>query len=163
MESTAKIEGTTNLEWTRVTFNWDDFIPGTTLTDIPCNYEQKILNDGKLGLTLKLTNLTESWTENEFNLLRRQVLGLSIIKGVRRKGFEEDLGFEILLDAPEFPGGEGLLADQLMNAGWGYCELLDLNHRTRVLYPIIKYNHSISAVGLSLNGFVLIAKENRYG
>jgi signal transduction histidine kinase len=122
IESSAKIEGSTNLEWTQVTFNWDDFVPGTTLTEIPCSYEKKILKDGQTGLILKLTRLSESWTESEFNLLRRQVLGLSILKGVRREGFEEDPGFEIVLDAPEFPGGEGFLADQLMDAGWGKLE-----------------------------------------
>ena len=119
LESTAMIEGSTDLEWTQVIFNWDDFIPGTVLTEIPCSYKRNVLHNGQTGLTLKLTGLTEYWSESEFNLLRRQVLGLSIAKGTRRNRFEEDPGFEILLDAAEFPGGEGILTAQLMEAGWG--------------------------------------------
>jgi signal transduction histidine kinase len=119
LESTAIIEGSTELEWTQVIFNWNDFKPGTILTEIPCSYKRDIVHDGQTGTTLKLSDLAESWSISEFNLLRRQVLGLSIAKGTRREGFEEDPGFEILLDAPEFPGGEGILTDQLMEAGWG--------------------------------------------
>jgi hypothetical protein len=122
LETTAKIPGSNEYEWTAVKFVWADFIPGTTLTEIPCEYKRKKLKEGEIGLTLKLIDLNDSWTERDFNLLRRQILMLSIVKGIRRKGFKEDPGFEAVFDAPEFPKGAGVLVDQFMDAGWGKLE-----------------------------------------
>ncbi len=122
METVGTTSEKRGLEKTKVTFNWGDFKPGTTLTQIPCVYTRDLLINGKTGLSLILTNLVERWTDSDFNLLRRHVLGLSIVKGVRREGFEEDPGFEIKLEAPEFPSGEGILSRQLLDAGWGKLE-----------------------------------------
>lgn len=122
LETTAKVDGSNQLEWTRVIFDWKDFIPGTTLTEIPCKYERRRLTKARTGLNLKLLNLLETWSESEFNLLRRQVLSLSITKGIRREDFKEDPGFEIVLEADEFPEAKGFLADQFMDAGWGKLE-----------------------------------------
>lgn len=119
IESTAKFPKSKEFEYTKVIFDWSDFKAGTTLTEIPCKYETKKIANGETGTTLKLTGLTEHWSDNEFILLRRQVLTLSILGATRRKGFEEDPGFNVQLDAPEFPEGEGDLADQVMDAGWG--------------------------------------------
>jgi len=119
IESTAKISKSKEFEFTKVVFDWGDFKAGTTLTEIPCKYETRKIDNGKPGTILKLTGLTEHWSDNEFILLRRQVLTLSILGATRRKGFEEDPGFKVQLDAPEFPEGEGDLADQVMDAGWG--------------------------------------------
>lgn len=122
IETIAIVPDSKELEWTKMEFDWDRFESGTTLTEIPCNYQTKRLNKGNPGLTLKLFDLIEPWTEKEFNLLRRQVLTLSIIKGIRRKGFKEDPGFEIFLEASEFPKRAGFLVDQFMDAGWGKLE-----------------------------------------
>lgn len=122
IETIAKLPNAKTLEWTKVEFDWNKFESGTTLTEIPCGYQRRELNEGMPGLTLKLTDLTEPWSEGEFNLLRRQVLTLSVVQGTRRKGFEEDPGFEIDLQAPEFPSGAGIMVDQFMDAGWGKLE-----------------------------------------
>lgn len=122
IETIAKLPDSKELEWTKVEFDWDKFKPGTTLTEIPCGYQTKILKEGKPGLKLILKDLTEPWTEGEFNLLRRQLLKISVVKGARRKGFKEDPGFDVSLEAPEFPKGAGLLVDQFMDAGWGKLE-----------------------------------------
>ena len=119
IETAAKIPNNKQTEWTRVVFDWDKFIPGTLLTEIPCSFETRPLNKDQSGLTLKLMDLIEPWSEGEFNLLRRQVLTLSVVRGIRRKGFKEDPGFDITFEAPEFPKGTGILVDQFMNAGWG--------------------------------------------
>ncbi|MFZ2146179.1 MAG: ATP-binding protein, partial [Sedimentisphaerales bacterium] len=121
-ETIARIPGTKELELTKVEFNWEKFEPGTTLTEIPCEYETSKLSDGSPGLKLILKGLNERWTEADFNLLRRQLLTISVVKGTRRKGFGEDPGFDIIFDAPEFPRGEGILVDQFMDAGWGKLE-----------------------------------------
>ncbi|HUV03263.1 MAG TPA: ATP-binding protein [Desulfobacteria bacterium] len=123
LETIAEISGSKEYEWTKVKFDWEeDFKPGTTLTEIPCKFERKKLREGKPGLTLKLIDLNDSWTEQEFNLLRRQILTLSIVKGIRRESFNEDPGFEAVFDAPEFSKGAGVLVDQFMDAGWGKLE-----------------------------------------
>ena len=121
-ETIARIPSSKDLEWTKVEFDWEKFEPGTTLTEIPCEYQTKQLSEGSPGLKLILKGLNEAWSEAEFNLLRRQLLTISIIKGMRRKGFNEDPGFDIRFEAPEFPKGEGVLVDQFMDAGWGKLE-----------------------------------------
>lgn len=118
LETTAKVDRG-QLEHTNVIFEWNRFVPGTDLTEIPCEYTTSRSNEGKTGLSLKLINLRECWTERDFNMLRRQVLLLSVAKGTRRKGYKEDPSFEVTLDAPEFPLGRGILIDQFANAGWG--------------------------------------------
>jgi hypothetical protein len=60
-ETIAKIPGTKELERTRVEFNWENFIPGTTLTEIPCEYQVKKLSEGSPGLKLILKGLNEPW------------------------------------------------------------------------------------------------------
>jgi len=119
LETTAKIPDSKEFDWTRGEFDWDRFEPGTILTEIPCDFQTKRLKEGQSGLILKLIDLIEPWSEAEFNLLRRQVLLLSVVKGIRRKGFREDPGFDIIFEAPEFPKGTGILVDQFMDAGWG--------------------------------------------
>ena len=122
LETTGRIPNSKDLEWTRMEFDWGDFEPGTNLTEIPCRYQSRRLARGIIGLTLTLKDLTEPWTVGEFNLLRRQLLTLSVVKGTRVEGFKEDPGFDIKLDAPEFPKGAGVLVDQFMDAGWGKLE-----------------------------------------
>lgn len=119
LETTAKIPNSEEFEWTKVEFDWSRFEPGTTLTEIPSDVQIRRLTKGKTGLILKLIDLVESWSEGQFDQLRRQVIILSIVKGIRRRGFKEDPGFETVFEAPEFPRGVGVLIDQFMEAGWG--------------------------------------------
>jgi len=104
---------------TRVVFNWDEYKPGTTLTAVNNTYSTEILTHGPTGTTLRLIGLRDLWKESEFNVLRRQILGLSIASTAKREDFEEDPGFNIILDAPDFEKGIGPISEQVMNAGWG--------------------------------------------
>jgi signal transduction histidine kinase len=121
LESTAKIPNTDQYEYVKVTFDWENYILGTSLTEIDnyCTYETKLTLDGTTGVTLKLCKLTELWSERDFNLLRRQILSVAAVGEVRRNGHQKDPGFKVEFDAPEFPAGKGLLVDELINAGWG--------------------------------------------
>lgn len=121
LQTTARLSRG-ELEHTEVTFEWKRFVPGTDLSQIPCEYRTFRDGDGRPGLSLRLIGLRERWTERDFHMLRRQVLLLSIAKGTRRKGYKEDPGFDVGVDAPEFPLGKGVLIDQFMNAGWGTLE-----------------------------------------
>lgn len=138
IETTAKIPNSKELDWTRVEFDWDRFEPGTILTEIQCDFQTRRLNQGEPGLILKLIDLIEPWSEAEFNLLRRQVLLLSVVKGIRRKGFKEDPGFDIIFEAPEFPKGTGILVDQFMDAGWGKLDASVTEEGTVTLKMIAK-------------------------
>ena len=106
-------------ERTEVTFVWEDFVPGTTLTTIPCRYETEISNSETLGTKLELIGLKEHWLQRDFNTLRRSISWLTMAQEVRRKGFKADPGFAIELQAQEFEQGEGLILDQLTDSGWG--------------------------------------------
>lgn len=119
IESTAFIKEEGQYEFTRVYFNWLDFKPGTILSTIPCKYETRKVLSGKPGVILRLIDLNDTWTDHQFNLMRRQVLSLSVMGQTKRDGYEEDLGFAVELEAPEFLEGEGFLVDQFMDAGWG--------------------------------------------
>ena len=119
LESVAKNEETKKNEYTWVEFNWSKYKAGETLTEIPNEYNTKITRKRKTGLSLRLIGLQDAWTERQFNVLRRQVLGLSIVSGIQREGYPYDPGFKIIFNAPEFEKGRGELSKQVMNAGWG--------------------------------------------
>lgn len=106
-------------ERTEVTFQWADFVAGSTLTTIPCEYETSRLKKATAGTTLELIGLKEQWLQRDFNTLRRSVSGLTMAGEVRRKGFKVDRGFAIDLRADQFEYGEGLILDQLIDSGWG--------------------------------------------
>lgn len=119
LESAGKRQEDNRLDYTRVIFDWDKYVPGTTLTEVPNEYSKEILEEAEKRTTLRLIDLREFWTNKEFNVLRRQILGLAIVSPTKRDGFEEDPGFAISLEAPTFKKGVGKLSEQVMNAGWG--------------------------------------------
>jgi len=133
MESIARIENSDKLEYTKVEFDWKKFKPGQTLTEVPNVYETRHISKGISGLVLRLIGLRDSWTQRDFNVLRRQILGLSVVKGIRREGFEEDPGFDVFFDAPEFDMGVVRIAEQMMDAGWGRLRGLVSGDGTAVL------------------------------
>lgn len=72
------------------------------------------------GTTIRLQNLQDSWTQRDFNTLRRNVITLTF--GTAEGGEKDDPGFEIELDAEEFDMGEGNLSEQIHEASWGCME-----------------------------------------
>ncbi len=122
LTSTAKIGP--NTEKTTVTFDWSDFEQDSTLTEIPNHYKREFVDDdAEIGTTLSLIELRDVWYQRDFDVLRRNILSLSIISPTKRKRgskvFDEDPGFAIIFDAPEFEMGTGELSTQVMDAGWG--------------------------------------------
>jgi len=135
LESVAKKEDSDKFEYTKVEFDWDKFKPGLALTEVPTKYITKIIPQGdrNTGLTLRLLGLRDSWTQRDFNVLRRQILGISVVRGIKRKGYEEDPGFDVVFYAPEFKMGKGRVIEQIMDAGWGRLKGKILNDGTAVL------------------------------
>jgi len=119
LESTGKRDEDNKFDYTQVMFDWDAYEPGTTLTDIPNEYSTKTVKKQATRTTLRLVDLRESWYKKEFDVLRRQILSLAMVTPTKREGYEEDPGFDVTLNAPEFKKGDGKLSEQVMSAGWG--------------------------------------------
>lgn len=110
--------GTPEFQKTEVEFPWESFEPGTDVTEIECPGEQSIVTGGQTGTTLIIGDLTGQWNLKGYNWLKRQLAVLAANRGTRREGYEEDPGFNIMLEAPDLEGGVRDLRDDLINAGW---------------------------------------------
>lgn len=136
-----------NIQYTEVEFPWTKFEAGTDVTTIECPGEQKTIKDGEFtGTTLIIDESTDEWSHRGFGWLKRQLAVLAANSGAKRKGFEDDPGFLIMVDAPDFEGGIRDIREDMINAGWGtlkafinekkqaVCELnaLGLGRRTMV-------------------------------
>lgn len=104
---------------TEVSFPWNKFKPGTDVTEIDCPGEQSILTKGPTGTALVITDLVDEWSTRGYEYLKRQLAVLVANRGARRKGYVEDPGFNIILEAPQFEGGLSNLREDLISAGWG--------------------------------------------
>lgn len=104
---------------TEVIFNWEDFEPGTDVTDIKCLGEKTILNEWPTGTTLIIKGLVDEWNRQGYNYLKRQLAVLASNRGMKRDGCKEDPGFNIIIEAPKFEGGIRDIREDLINAGWG--------------------------------------------
>lgn len=102
-----------------VNFNWADFKPGTNLTDIPCTYKRKRVNNGKSGTTLQLIGLRDAWTDRDYNTLRRSVATLAFTQETERYGYDSDVGLSIQLEGPNFKSESGNLFENIIESGWG--------------------------------------------
>ena len=104
---------------TEVSFMWNNFKPGTDVTEIDCPGERSFLEEGPTGTMLIITDLIYEWNTRGYEYLKRQLALLVANRGTRRQGYSEDPGFNIILEAPQFEGGLRNIREDLMNAGWG--------------------------------------------
>jgi signal transduction histidine kinase len=114
----AKIDG--GLEETVVTFDWLSFTPGTDISTIICEGERKKVSGKTTGTTLIISGSpVDEWKKRGYDFLKRQLAVLAANRGAKRRGFIEDPGFNIALDAPGFGETISNLRDSLLSAGWG--------------------------------------------
>lgn len=107
-------------EMTKIHFNWKDFTPGSEVTTIKCLGEKELIGDDDTGTTLIVSGAEkDEWGLRGYNFLKRQLSVLVANRGVKRKGYKEDPGFNIILDAPQFEGDIRDLREELLSAGWG--------------------------------------------
>ena len=145
---------TTCYERTRVSFDWKKFIPGSEVTTIQCPGEREIIDEEQIGTTLIISGAEkDEWNLRSFNVLKRQLAVLVANRGVKRKGFKEDPGFNITLDVPQFDGEIKDLRKELLSAGWGtltasidsdyraVCELEASRIGTRVITSKQRFPH----------------------
>jgi signal transduction histidine kinase len=105
---------------TEVQFNWKDFVPGTEISTIKCDGDTAIVPEGPTGTTLRISGSPiDEWRKRGYDFLKRQFAMLVANRGVKRRGFEPDPGFNLTLEAPGFNESIGNLRDRLLSAGWG--------------------------------------------
>ena len=88
------------VEKTEVTFPWNDFKPGTEVTEINCPGDQYKAKNKATGTTLIISDISEEWNLRGWNWLKRQLAVLSANSGAKRKNFTVDPGFKIRIVAP---------------------------------------------------------------
>lgn len=105
---------------TKVDFDWIAFQPGQDVESVACVGATSVVASGNPGTTLEIEgNPTDEWQTRGFEYLQRQLAALASNRGARRKGYEEDPGFNVILDAPGFSGRVIDLRDEVIDATWG--------------------------------------------
>jgi signal transduction histidine kinase len=107
---------------TTVTFNWNDFVPGKDIDTIPCKYSIKKIKGVLPGVTLKLINLREKWTERDYKMLLKSIAFISVASPQRREKFQEDPGFKSVVKCEEFSHVDYNVGKNILNAGWGFLK-----------------------------------------
>lgn len=109
-----------SFEQTDVAFDWSKFKPGREITTVKCEGDRKRLKDATPGTTLIISgSRVDEWSKRGYDFLKRQLAVLAASRGRRRHGFEEDPGFNVSLEAPEFSEKITNLRERLLSAGWG--------------------------------------------
>ncbi|MCK4794273.1 MAG: ATP-binding protein [Desulfobacteraceae bacterium] len=112
-------------ETTRVEFDWDKYKPGTDVTQITCPGETRTAKESEAGTKLIIRGGEYGeWNQRSWNTLKRRMVVLVANRGVKRRGFEEDPGFNIKLASPDFEDEVFVnTREQLMEAGWGTLKI----------------------------------------
>ncbi len=107
-----------------VEFDWGkNFKSGQLLTQIPVKYQtQAVPDDTKTGVTLYLEPARDIWTEEDIAELWKDLVSLvHPFPETLQKPSEtsqKDPGFQMKIEAPEFPDYEGELTDQFLAGSW---------------------------------------------
>lgn len=136
MDSVSKREDGLK-EHTSVTFDWDAFISGKNVDDVPVRYRSRVVrNNVPSGVTLTLNKLRESWKQDDIKELQSDLFSLvSPFPESRDHGRRKDPGFSLRLEAPEFPELTGELGEKFLEASWGSLKG-KLDRRGRAHYTL---------------------------
>jgi len=105
---------------TDLTIDWSTFPPGHEISTIKCEGNRSLVTDATAGTTLIIDGSREDeWSKRGYDFLKRQMAILVANRGRRRSGFDEDPGFNIYLEAPDFNEVVTNLRERLLSAGWG--------------------------------------------
>ena len=123
LESISDVSGV--LERVNAEFDWNDFEPGRDLSQVTTRVtREQLVNDRSTGTMLRLSGLTDIWTQRDLAQLQAELdnlMNLDEIGGyVRRNGgYEPDPGFKVEIRASDFPKYEGTVGDLFREAAWG--------------------------------------------
>jgi signal transduction histidine kinase len=111
-------------EQTEVSFDWLKFKPGGKISAVTCEGSRRRLKDAIPGTTLIIRGSPiDEWRKRGYDFLKRQLAVLAANRGRRRQGFEEDPGFNISIEAPDFTEQIDNLRERLLSAGWGDLDI----------------------------------------
>lgn len=111
-------------ERTEVKIDWTKFRPGEEISTIRCEGNHEALASAAPSTTLVIEGSPEDeWSKRGYDFLKRQLAVLAANRGRKRRGFEEDPGFNISLEAPGFNETITNLRERLLSAGWGDIEI----------------------------------------
>jgi signal transduction histidine kinase len=125
MTTTAKLPDG-RFETTEISVNWDDYIAGKDVTEISCQGETIYGKANCSGTKLIIRGgASDEWSKRGWGVLKRRLMLLVSNRGCQVAGKEEDPGFDISLTAPDFEESSVVNPrEQLMDAGWGRCQLV---------------------------------------
>lgn len=107
-------------EQTEVSFEWLKFKPGKEIGEIRCEGHHKRQKNVNTGTSLIISGSPiDEWSKRGYDFLKRQLAVLAANRGRKRAGFEEDPGFNVILEAPGFNEEISNLRERLLSAGWG--------------------------------------------
>lgn len=124
LKTTARLEDG-RYETTELSIDWEDYTPGTDVTQITCEGHTTHAEEGSTGTQLVIRGgRPEEWTKRGWRVLKRRLILLVSNRGAHRDGFEPDPGFNVSLVAPDFEESDVVdQREQLMDAGWGRLRL----------------------------------------
>lgn len=112
---------------TVVDFNWEEFVPGTSVEGVHCQgTTEQLPADHPTGTQLLISGAEEDeWQVRGVDYLRRQLAVMAGNTGARRPGYQEDPGFSIVLHTTGSSDNDSTevdLRDQVIDASWGTLE-----------------------------------------
>jgi len=110
-------------EQLNATFNWEKFKPGDDLIKIPINYSVEIVDKNiSTGTSIYLKNTHDTWNRIDIRKLRLELLDLftpdTLIKFKQKTDFEDDPGFNVEFDIPDFPDKAKALDQSFYSNAW---------------------------------------------
>jgi signal transduction histidine kinase len=128
------------MEFNTLEIDWNKFIPGGDVSEVPVKGTSQSKTGDETGLKLTMTGHRRlEWRSLEdrrsYAYLLRQLATLAANQGIKRLGHEPDPGFRVILNAPSLEYGAALegfvdeeddkdvglavdIREKLMNAGW---------------------------------------------
>lgn len=105
---------------TQIEFDWEDFKAGVDVESVKCAGRSVIATSGTTGTMLEIWGgLSDEWQVRGFNYLQRQLAVLASNRGATREGYEEDPGFNVILNAPGLSDQKIDLREAVIDASWG--------------------------------------------
>jgi len=125
------------LEFNTLEIDWTKFIPGDDVAEVPVEGTSVAKSGDETGVKLIMSGSRRGeWhsleDQRSYAYLLRQLSTLAANRGAKRRGFEPDPGFRVILNAPALEYGAAMaglvdeddmglavdIRDRLMNAGW---------------------------------------------
>lgn len=124
LTTSASVQSTsaqrTRIQTTQVEFDWKAFTAGRDVESVPCVGQTSLTSDGPTGTKLEIWGGRDNeWEIRGFNYLQRQLAVLASNRGAKRKGYEQDPGFNIVLRAPGLTEEPVDIREAVIDACWG--------------------------------------------